>query len=487
MNSSRNILLKRSKVIRIPIHGMVNITLMAKEFIDNRYFQRLYNIKQLGTCDYVFPGAKHSRGEHSLGTYYLANRLINVLKKSVEESKTDVSKWLKEIPELQDDPSLSSWNVELIKIAALCHDIGHGPYSHMFDDIVLKDNDNILSSHEIRSCMLVATIIKESNLLSQFMSDKDVRFIQSLICPDPEYMNLFGKEFNYYNNDLMKIKRSDLTKKDRSYLDCFVFQIISNNNNSLDVDKYDYIYRDSYHCGINNGFDCSSLIDLAIIVDNKIVYPEQAQQDIYNLFHMRHQLHRTVYGHKGVVSVQCMVMNIMKILNKIINIPESIFDLDKFTMMTDDYIIQYVNHVLSFKDTFKEIFRNLSDDDISELEILRKRMNTHNFYQHIGTIISDDPVDLSEIFNSNEYIIVNSKVGFVSGNKPNPLDNIYVYKTKDCYDNVKIHKMSRHDISMIIPEKYQEYITLVYRKNKSYTEIINDKNTLHKFIKSFQV
>lgn len=70
---NREQLLLKSKEIHIPIHGTVSMVwLMAKYFIDNKYFQRLHKLKQLGTCDFIYPSAKHTRFEHSLGTYYLA-------------------------------------------------------------------------------------------------------------------------------------------------------------------------------------------------------------------------------------------------------------------------------------------------------------------------------------------------------------------------------------------------------------------------------
>lgn len=459
--NSRTELLRKSKEINIPLHGSVSITLMAKYFIDNKYFQRLGELKQLGTCDFIFSGAKHTRFEHSVGTYYLADRLMTRIKTSSDNCK--MIDWLGKIPELKSHyeikdqvivPGLNMWIIELIKIAALCHDVGHGPYSHLFDDVFVKNSrldSHPLATHEQRSCEIVSCIVKESATLSRFVTDDDIKFIQSLI--DPEK----GREG-------------------------FVYQIVSNNLNGLDVDKYDYINRDAYHAGVKSGFDCSRLVDAVLVIDDKIVYPEQAEHDVYALFTVRHSMHRRVYGHKGVVSAQYIIVEIMTIVDKVINISESILDRDKFIKMTDAYILNYMDFILEMKSNPLDPFKGkLTVKDYENLEELKHRLQTHNLYPHIGTLITREKLDLKNIFNDTDHMIFRSKVGFVSGNKLNPLDSIYVYKTKDLFMNgfgVKAHRINRTDISHIIPETYQEHITMIFRRDRDPDGICRDKEIL---------
>jgi HD superfamily phosphohydrolase len=465
MSIDRVRLLHKEKEINIPVHGAITITLMAKYFIDNKYFKRLSELKQLGVCDYIFPGATHTRFEHSLGTYYLADRLLKRIKEESDNNK--MMEWLGQIPELkshyemkESQLGLNSWIIELIKIAALCHDLGHGPFSHLFDDIFIKNSylkDHPLATHEQRSCMLLERIVIESDILCELITKDDIKFIQSLIDPDKKLVG-------------------------------FVYQIVSNNLNGLDVDKFDYLGRDSLRTGVKSGFDFSRLVDSVLVIDNKIVYPEQAEYDIYNLFTTRHAMHRRVYGHKGVISAQYIITEIMTIVNKVLNIAESILDPNIFVDMTDSYIMDYMKFILQMRNNENNPFKGkLTEKDYAELDILKLRVQTHNLYVHIGTIISGNKLDVTNYYNDANHMIISSKVGFVSGNKTNPLDNIYVYKTKDfCIDkfNVKAYKINKNDITHIVPEAYQEYVTMVYRRDRDVNGIKEDKELFHKLKKS---
>lgn len=444
----------KAKDIHIPVHGLIPITYMAKYFMDNRFFQRLNDIKQLGTCNFIFPGATHTRFEHSLGTYYLAERILNRIKKSSDKNK--LMEWLSVIPELKlyyanetCKPGLNKWIRELIKIAALCHDIGHGPYSHIFDDIFIKNSalrNHPMATHESRSCAIVEKIVQESSVLSGAITYDDIKFIQSLINPTPDQQG-------------------------------FVYQIVSNHLNGLDVDKYDYIARDTYHLGIKNGFDHFRLIDMVLVIDNKITYREQDEHDIYNLFTTRHSLHRRVYAHKGVISAQYIITNIMTIIDKVLGITESINDINKFAKMTDVYITEYTKLILEMKDNHLNPFKDmLTTDEYLELESLHQRLQTHNLFPHIGTTVTKEPIDIKDYFNNDKYRIFRNKVGFVSGNKLNPLDMIYVYKTKDkLLNEVKAYRINKKEISCIIPDIYQEHILMVFRKDNNQQSICADK------------
>lgn len=175
-------MLRETKEIYDAIHGYIKITVLAQEFIHTMQFQKLRYLHQLGTCHYVFPCATHTRFEHSIGTYYLASKLLHAVKKN---SNNDLlSNYLKEIPELSKyfethKIELDDYICELIKIAALCHDLGHGPFSHVFDDIFMKEVSTNTSSesleyHENRSCAIVRYIISKNFKLSNYIGSDEV-------------------------------------------------------------------------------------------------------------------------------------------------------------------------------------------------------------------------------------------------------------------------------------------------------------------------
>jgi HD superfamily phosphohydrolase len=109
------------------IHGHLEFDGYVWEFIDTLEFQRLRSLKQLGNCHFVFPGGTHSRFEHSIGVSYLSNKLVNHLVR-VKGSSNNYNIF---------DPC-EDFNVKAVTLAGLLHDLGHGPFSHLFDRKVIK-------------------------------------------------------------------------------------------------------------------------------------------------------------------------------------------------------------------------------------------------------------------------------------------------------------------------------------------------------------
>ncbi len=135
--------LKDYKIINDIIHGSITLSKMAMLIIDTPEFQRLRYIKQLSTCNFVFPNAVHTRFEHSIGTYQICKKMLYNLKKNSSKEEINL---IGNIIELKDyfsktlhENLLDDYIIELVSIGALCHDLGHGPFSHLFDDYFLKD------------------------------------------------------------------------------------------------------------------------------------------------------------------------------------------------------------------------------------------------------------------------------------------------------------------------------------------------------------
>ena len=140
-----------SKVFNDPIHGHIELSPLCISIIDTPQFQRLRDISQLGGAYFVFPGAATKRFEHSLGVSFLAKKFVTMI--SINQ------------PEL----NITSADILCIEIAGLCHDLGHGPFSHLFESKFLH---KIMNSedfkHEHASIAIFDILIKENNLFSKF-------------------------------------------------------------------------------------------------------------------------------------------------------------------------------------------------------------------------------------------------------------------------------------------------------------------------------
>jgi len=178
--------------IKDPIHGYIWITDSERNIIDTRPVQRLRRIKQLGLgAEYVYPGANHTRFEHSLGCLYLAGVLAESL--PVELSKNEIAD---------------------IRVAALLHDLGHGPFSHVFEPLLNRCTGK---THEDMSEWLI-----ERSELAEIL------------------------ESGGYSVD--RIKKLAVGRMSTEKI--FLNQII---RSAVDVDKMDFLVRDSYHTGAGYG------------------------------------------------------------------------------------------------------------------------------------------------------------------------------------------------------------------------------------------
>lgn len=467
-DTSLNTLCQGVKKIHDSIHGYISLSNFALQIIDHKYFQRLRKLKQLGSCNYIFPNAVHTRFEHSIGTYYLAHELTKTI--IAETNQKDIEDYLRTIPELQNYYSrtynkgmvvFDSYIAELCKISALCHDIGHGPFSHIFDDVflpkVLTSANHENASHENRSGIMLELIIKNNPILSSLIYDDEINFMKTLINPSNDHIG-------------------------------FLYQIVSNTLNGLDVDKYDYIVRDCNTIYNHSGIEFTRLIKDIKIIDNNIAYPEQSFQCIISLYQSRYRFHKEIYCHKGVISAQNIIIDILLELDPIINISNSINNMEEFCRLNDEYILE-CPQIINMLMTNNPIFLDKKQNILNALNLI-KQLETHQLYCFIGSVTTDSHIDANIFFSDEldrkDIVVYQSKIGFVSGNKKNPLESIYVYKTKQSnFPNIngtsstlQAIKKNIQDESLLISQTYQEYITMVFYKDKFNTLRINQLKSM---------
>jgi HD superfamily phosphohydrolase len=266
--------------IKDPVHGYVYITKQEKEVIDSYPVQRLRRLRQLAGSEYVYPGANHTRFEHSVGVMYLAGRVVE---------NPNISRCMNE-----DE-------AEMVKIAGLLHDVGHGPFSHVFEQLLVKED----KTHED----MTLWIIKDSEL-------KDIL-----------------KSNGYSPEEVGKLAIGRLHKPKKAFLD----QIISS---AVDVDKQDFIVRDTYHTGAEYGFiDVFRLIHALDVLDENLAVDLGALSALESLIIARIESFKSIYFHRVGRAAQIMLGIAMEKANDELGLtrfrtPEEYMAMDDYTVWT---------------------------------------------------------------------------------------------------------------------------------------------------------
>lgn len=231
------------KIVNDPVFGFINIPAgLLYNIVCHPLLQRLTRIKQLGLSSFVYPGAQHTRFQHSLGAFYLMSEAITHLRAKENEITREES--------------------DGVLAAILLHDIGHGPFSHVLENTLVKG-----VSHEEISLLLMQRINKEMN------GQLEVA------------MRIFKDEYH---------KR-------------FLHQLVSG---QLDMDRLDYLRRDSFYTGVTEGnIGSARIIKMLDVKDDHLVVESKGIYSIENFLTARRLMYWQVYLHKTSVACERMLIS----------------------------------------------------------------------------------------------------------------------------------------------------------------------------------
>lgn len=433
------------KVFNDPVHGHIELHPLCAKIVDTPQFQRLRDLKQLGGCYLVFPGASHNRFEHSLGVCYLAGRLCQTLYRK------------------QPDLQITQEDLLCVKIAGLCHDLGHGPLSHLFDGIFIPmARPGIEWKHEKGSTEMLDHLIQENDLWPSFkeynLNETDLIFIKELIR---------GCELDSKKQWLYKGRGQD-----KSYL----YQIVANKKTGVDVDKWDYFARDCYHLGISNNFDYKRYMKFARVLDVdgelQICTRDKEVGTLYDMFHTRNSLHRRAYQHKTGKILEMMFAEALLKADPYLELPgksgkkfkisESIDDMTAYTHLSD-----HVFHMIEIS----------TDPRLKEAKEILHRIKKRNLYKLVGQTILKENVNKSmsekfrhDIFIDGEKEAIDKSdfivhiIHFDYGMKDeNPIDHVRFYEKGNLDCAVKVRK---DQVSQMLPETFAENHLRLYCKKR---------------------
>ncbi len=283
------------KFIRDSVHGNLHINDLEIKLVDTPQIQRLRRIKQLGFTFLIYPGANHTRFEHSIGTMYLASQMADHL--NLDEDKKSI-----------------------LRICALLHDAGHGPFSHV-SEAVLDDSHEVLTSRVIKNSKL-GDIISE----------------------------------NYHINEIIDIINGKGV----------LGQIISG---ELDVDRMDYLIRDSHYTGVAYGIIDIERLIYNMKLENNLVLDKKGVQAAESTLVARYFMYPSVYQHHTTRIVNSMFRRSLRKL-----IEQNTIDSEKIYQYDDaDMIMACRNQDGFIKDMIqrmdnRDLFKKVDSLKLSELE-----------------------------------------------------------------------------------------------------------------------
>ena len=394
----------KRKIINDPVYGFITINHpLIFSILAHPYYQRLRRITQMAMGQLVYPGAVHTRFHHSLGAYHLMGNAVNELRSKGTE--------------ITEEEEIA------VKAAILLHDIGHGPYSHALEHVVVKG-------------------VHHETLSLQIMHEMNAAFDGQLTLAIQIFTGAYHKPF--------------------------LHQLISG---QLDVDRMDYLSRDSFFCGVSEGvIGYDRILKMLVVVDGQLMIEEKGIYSVEKFLVARRQMYWQVYLLKTVLSAE-------KMLVKILERARSLYTSNDAAMQTGsalDYFLGTFNGTMDAHALAQ--FCALDDHDIMHaikrwsthpdkvLSLLCSRFLSRQLYK---TTIQSEPflpatiaAKQKESLDASE--LDPSQVGYVcfTGEATNTL-----YQTKDERINILFKDGSIKDISLIDNALIHQNLSAAIKKN----------------------
>lgn len=294
------------KIIHCSLWGDIEMSDLAISIIDTPVFQRLHDIRQNGFAFKVFPTATTTRFAHSIGVYHLTKIMIEHI--------------------VSHQPELPPVEKELLCIAGLCHDLGHGPFSHWFDQLLhtFVEPSSSWSDHENRSTHLFRHLVSYYDIQ---LNEEQVEFV----CRHIHKPSTENKQ--WYNI------------------------LVHNPESGIDTDKMDYLLRDVASFGLKFMYDPLRIIRNCRVIDNRICFCDRVRDEIFTLFHIRHKMYRFIYLHPTIQKFdQCFFHIIMSDPNLVTDIQSVMQNKNdvRFIRMTDSWLLQNMDQDLFDRATSRQ-------------------------------------------------------------------------------------------------------------------------------------
>ena len=325
-----------------PIHDFVRVYDNELKIIDTPIFQRLRRIRQLSGAHLIYPGAQHTRFEHSLGVMHIASMAGQAL---------------------AEKGVVSSDDIQNLRLAGLLHDIGHGPFSHLFEEIF--EEKRKISHEDLGRDIILKTEI--GDIISKNGFDK--KLITKLAFGDSKLQ--------------------------------FMNEIISG---VLSADIMDYLLRDGYFTGAEHAkIDHHRLTHSLDVYKNKLALDKSSLVNFETMMISRYQMFKAVYFHKTVRAGEVMLLEAMDLAEGELGL--SSMNLDEYLQLSDDVILAKLLNLPEHNSKLKaskkiatdylnrNLFKSVFESTLTGKAITKKRMQELR-----GEISKKSKIDINEIF-----------------------------------------------------------------------------------------
>ena len=386
--------MKDTKTVYDPIHGSITVSGAFLDLMDRHEIQRMRQIKQLGLSNIVFPGANHTRFEHSMGVFHLAGRMADVLELPADEGAT-------------------------LRAAAMLHDVCHPPFSHTLESTMEAASgcDHMEMSRRLVFGEVPSHLERDEEFfggvepLSVLLEDNGISpedVCDLIINP--------ASSVGWFDGDAQSSRKSYFVSKD------YAHQII---HGPVDADQMDYLMRDAHYTGIVQGaIDTERILSQMQLHNDKVVLRKGGITAAEGLMVSRSLMYSTVYYHKTVKVMEAMLRRAVEL---------SSIDLSQLYLMTDSDLVSallseipdadrgdrmcpadLMRMVINRRPFRKCVIRYSIDTDLdyrSQLARYASKAGRHALEQEIAAAAGVDPTRIIVDIPSESTLLSKIKIG----------------------------------------------------------------------------
>ncbi|RUS17077.1 hypothetical protein BC937DRAFT_90455 [Endogone sp. FLAS-F59071] len=244
----------------------------------------------------------------------------------------------------------------------------------------------------------------------------------------------------------------------------FLFDIVANKRNSVDVDKFDYIERDCYNLGIKSSYDTSRLMAMCRVVNNQICFHHKEVYSLYDMFHTRYSLFKRIYTHRVCKAIEYMITDVLLAADPYIHISNAVQQAEQYVNLTDDIL---------------RVIERSSVDELAPARAIIKRIRTRQLYKFVDEVLipqdmklylTKDKINPREIIayqNDNDQLIEEDvivqwlRINYAFQDR-NPVDMIQFYSKFN--ENESFH-IAKEQVSYLVPEQFEETVVRVFSRD----------------------